>query len=251
MIITIIIATYNAANTIKRCIDSIISQKTADVELIVVDGNSTDNTVEILKSYGNDIDLIISEKDKGIYDAWNKRIKNASGDWIMFLGADDTLIENALNSYITFITESVTSDVDYLCSKNEYLSTQSVFIKHIGKPYIWSVQLHKMDVAHVASLHNRNLFKEVGVYDLRYPICADYELLLRKKENLKTCFFDSVVARMQIGGVSFSVKAIKEAYHIRKQHKTISGNLNRGIFLWQVFVFYMSRLKTNILLSLK
>ena len=87
--ISIIVATYNADNTIKRCIDSIVCQKSNEIELLVMDGRSQDQTMNILESYGNMIDILKSEPDRGVYDAWNKALQMANGEWIMFLGADD------------------------------------------------------------------------------------------------------------------------------------------------------------------
>ncbi|MBP9970812.1 MAG: glycosyltransferase, partial [Paludibacteraceae bacterium] len=100
MKISIIIATYNASKTLNRCLDSIVSQKNSEVELIIIDGGSTDETLSVINSYSSDIDYVLSEKDNGLYDAWNKGIKAAKGDWIMFLGADDQLLSNALEKYI-------------------------------------------------------------------------------------------------------------------------------------------------------
>ena len=90
-IISIIIATYNAEKTLKRCLNSIVSQKKDQLELLIIDGCSTDRTMDIVREFAESIDVIVSEVDKGIYDAWNKGIRLATGEWIMFLGADDYL----------------------------------------------------------------------------------------------------------------------------------------------------------------
>ena len=101
-IISIIIATYNAEKVLKRCLDSIVTQKTGNVEVLIVDGNSTDSTMEIVQSYGTDVDYSLSEKDKGIYDAWNKALKVAKGDWIMFLGSDDYILPGSIKIYLDY-----------------------------------------------------------------------------------------------------------------------------------------------------
>ena len=102
-LISIIIATYNAGSTLESCLKSIIAQKNDLIELLIIDGKSSDNTLKIVNAYRNQIDIFISEKDKGIYDAWNKGIVLANGQWIMFIGADDILYSDVLEGYIDFI----------------------------------------------------------------------------------------------------------------------------------------------------
>lgn len=85
-IISIIIATYNAEKTLKRCLSSIISQKNDQLELLIIDGGSVDRTMDIVKDVSQSIDVIISEPDKGLYDAWNKALRLATGEWIMVFG---------------------------------------------------------------------------------------------------------------------------------------------------------------------
>ena len=91
--------------------------------------------------------------------------------------------------------------------------------------------------AHVGSLHKRVLFDEVGGFDLSFRICADYELLLRKREKLKWHFQDEIMAEMKIGGVSFSMAAIREAYRIRKFHRSVNPFVNALVFCRGVITF--------------
>ena len=104
-LLSIIIATYNAGNTLDACLTSITKQKSSEIELLIIDGGSSDKTLDIIHSYGDKIDVLISEPDKGIYDAWNKGISHATGAWIMFIGADDILVENSLSPYIQYVKQ--------------------------------------------------------------------------------------------------------------------------------------------------
>lgn len=99
--ISIVIATFNAAKTLERCLQSIVPQLTDATELVIVDGGSEDETLSIIKKYEQYVAYTVSEPDKGIYDAWNKGVKVAHGEWIMFIGADDILLPNALTLYLT------------------------------------------------------------------------------------------------------------------------------------------------------
>lgn len=226
--ISIIIATFNASTSIKRCLDSIVSQLTEETELVLVDGGSKDSTNEIIKSYGDKIAIHVSESDKGIYDAWNKGVKLSHGKWVAFVGADDILLPGALGCYLDVINSTSNIETyDYICAYNEYADEKGNVLNVIGGAPEWSVYRKRMNAAHVASLHSKkNLFETVGGYDLSFKICADYELLLRKKDKLKYVFIPEHIARMQMGGMSFSTRAVKETYRIRQKHQSINSCLN-------------------------
>ena len=243
--ISIIIATYNAAKTLRTCLDSIVPQLTDETELILVDGKSKDETNDIIGSYGSKVAVHISEPDKGIYDAWNKGVKAATGEWVMFVGADDVLLPNALNEYLKVIhaTEDICS-YDYICAHNEYVDMRGKQLKLLGGKPQWSKMRRGMVAAHVASLHNRtNLFGTVGGYNLDFRICADYELLLRKKDKLRYLFIPAHIARMKVGGMSFSTKAIIETYKIRRLHHSLPFLLNELYLLrdWAAYKSFIFR----------
>lgn len=240
-IISIIIATYNASDTILACLGSIENEINSDCELIIIDGNSTDNTLDLLNEKKELIDVLISEPDKGIYDAWNKGIEKSKGKWIMFLGADDLLLKNSLLTYLEFLRERNSSAYDYVCAKNEYINLDGKFIKDIGREPKWKAMKYYMPAAHVASLHNKKLFNEIGVFNLEYKICADYELLSRKRDKLNYKFINHKIAQMQTGGMSFSFRALIEQFHIRKRHLNIIINVITLIFQITLFI----KLKMN------
>lgn len=226
--ISIIIATYNASSTIRRCLDSIVHQKNEEVELLIVDGASKDSTLDILKEYADVIDVLISESDKGLYDAWNKGILASKGKWIMFVGADDMLNDDAIESYLKYLSEVDTEGIDFITAKADVVDDKGNTLYKLGKPYDWNEFRKVFRISHGSSLHNRVLFDEVGMFDISYKICADYELLLRKKLN--ALFFDKKVFIMQDGGMSTTMKALDDAYRAKMQHKSqsyIGANLLR------------------------
>lgn len=246
--ITIIIATYNADKYLQNCLNSIISQNDMLSELIIIDGKSNDRTVDIIKKNQKYISYWVSEPDKGIYDAWNKGIQVAKGDWIMFLGADDLLLPDALKHYSSILEEIKNiQSYDYICARNEYVDMKNNLIKVFGEDATWKEMKKKMSAAHVASLHNKRLFDQVGQYHIKYKICADYELLLRKGSKLKSIFIPSKIARMKVGGASFSSNAIMEIFEIRKQHKTVSKLTNRLLLFKNYCEFYFFIFRKSLL----
>lgn len=120
---SIIIATYNAAETLNACLNSIRSQKAEEVELIVVDGNSADATREIVQENMDIIDIYIHEKDKGIYDAWNKGVKASCGEWILFIGADDILCPDTISFYKDALAKTDCTKIDYVSAWVNYVDS--------------------------------------------------------------------------------------------------------------------------------
>jgi glycosyltransferase involved in cell wall biosynthesis len=220
-LISIIVAVFNGAKTLERCIDSVVQQSYPNKELIIIDGGSTDGTVELLKAYQKNISYWISEPDNGIYEAWNKGLTHASGDWVAFLGADDIYLPDALQAYAGYLLEHQNMQLDYVSSRVN-LVRDNVVIRTIGKPWSWNAFRRYMNVAHVGSLHSKALYKKYDVYDTGYKICADYELLLRPRASLKAGFLNMPTVNMNIGGASDSIMAIQETMRA----KVTSGGRN-------------------------
>ncbi|WP_277639608.1 glycosyltransferase family 2 protein [Bacteroides graminisolvens] len=229
MKISIIIATWNAGKTLQECLDSIIPQLTKEVELIVIDGNSNDNTMDILNNNRHFISYLISESDYGIYDAWNKGIRVSRGNWLMFIGADDKLLATAITDYLNFISK-VESSFDIISSKRLMTDIDGKEIRTVGSIWSWPSCLKGMPISHPGALHNRKLFDDVGLYSLNYKIAADYELLLRKGSVLETAFIDKITIVVSEGGVSDSYKAIKEYYKVLKSCSNVS--FLKVLMLW-------------------
>lgn len=232
--ISIIIATWNAAKTLNRCLDSIVPQLTEETELILVDGGSTDRTNEIIKSYGDKIAMHVTELDRGIYDAWNKGVRAAHGEWVMFVGADDRLLPASIRHYLTFIKQQ-TEPKDLISSKRMMVTLNNKEMYAVGSLWSWPSCLKGMPISHPGALHSKHLFEEVGLYDISYKIAADYELLLRKGAHLKTAFLDEVTILVSEGGVSDSYEAISEYFRVlRNLHEVPYGKA-----LWLYLNMYL------------
>ncbi len=200
-LITIITATYNAENNLSTAIQSIREQTYDNIEYIIVDGASTDGTVDIIRANEDVIDYWISESDTGIYNAWNKGLRLSGGDWIAFLGADDIYVKGAIQDYMASILSCGDNLPQYISSRVNLIFGPTVLCT-VGKQWNWETFRKYMNVAHVGSLHHRLLFEQYGFFDESYKICGDYEFLLRPKSNLRAAYLNEITVNMSINGVS-------------------------------------------------
>ncbi len=225
--ISIITASYNNGSTIVKTIESILNQSQLDFEFIIIDGNSNDNTVDIIKTYETNFKnkkisfKWISEPDNGIYEAWNKGIKLANRQWVCFIGTDDILMKDYIKTYSKFIENN--NNLEYISSIVHVIKNDKI-IRVIDEGWDWDLFKRNMDIGHVGSLHNMNLYKRLGLYDERLKIVGDYDLLLRAKNTLKAGYINKLTVRMGADGISSNnlLLALKETKYIKIKHKTVS-----------------------------
>ena len=207
-LVSVITVVYNSVATVEDTIRSVIRQDYDNIEYIVIDGGSTDNTLNIIKKYEYGIDVLISEPDKGIYDAMNKGIKSSSGDIIGFLNSDDfykdsTVISDVVNQF-KFNPESslIFGDVVFVDPLN---SDKIVRFYNSRKFKAWKLRFGWMP-PHPASFFKRSAYEQVGNFSLEYKIAADYELFVRMLLVHKLTFtrINKVLIRMRAGGLSTS-----------------------------------------------
>ena len=179
MKISIITVCYNAEKYIKDTIESVLEQDYPDIEYIIIDGASTDQTLNIIQNFNDRIDCLISEKDKGIYDAMNKGIAKATGDVIGILNADD-VYENQY--VISLIMQSFTDGVSIVYGDIEYVKQDDlskVVRKWRAGKYIHGKFKWGWMPPHPGFFIKKSSYKEYGVYHLHLATSADYELMLR------------------------------------------------------------------------
>jgi hypothetical protein len=217
--ITLIVATRNAARTLPQALQSIWDQQEPRVEVIVIDAASTDSTLSLLYGANDRIDYWLSEPDEGIYDAWNKGLAEAHGEWIGFLGSDDRLLPGALSAYRDAI-RSGDPELEYLSSRIRKTSASGRSRIH-GQPWAWTNFRRWMTVAHPGSLHHRSLFAELGCFNPCYRSAGDYELLLRAGITLRAGFLNRVTATMQSGGISDSILSLRETFRAQIQTRSL------------------------------
>lgn len=176
--VSIIIATHNAEKYIRRALDSVLKQQNITFECLVIDGKSTDSTVDILRSYEDKI-TYISEKDKGIFDALNKGVRMAQYEWIYILGADDELISST--SLADLLSGDDVNDKDVVYGNIMVRYPDGTLIQNHSKHY--SLVRRCMFACHQGIIMKRRCILELGGFSLKYPLCADFDLIQRAYLN--------------------------------------------------------------------
>jgi glycosyltransferase involved in cell wall biosynthesis len=235
---SIIIAVFNGSNALGHTIVSVLNQTYSNFELIIVDGGSTDNTIEVIQRFECNIAYWVSEPDSGVYDAWNKGLAKSKGRWISFLGAGDEYKVDALAIYHEFISLHPSKNFDYISSKVA-LVHEGNLLRILGKKWEWVEFRRAMLVAHVGSIHNSSLYERLGSYNKSYKIVGDYELLLRSGNKLKAGYIDVITANMGTGGISDSYSAILEAARAKyftAKLSMVSIILGAGVAIVKLFL---------------
>ena len=233
--ISIVTVTYNSVKTLERTIQSIISQTFYDYEYIIIDGGSTDGTIDIIKKYEKHISFWVSEPDEGIYDAMNKGINHASGKWIHLLNSDDYYYDNS-------VLEKVSN-----CLENEdnfYYFT--MLQKHDGREniYRWNSNLYKLwysaYLPHPTMFVSKKAYNLIGLYDTQFKIAADHDFTLRLiKNKILPKYQDIMCTVMTLGGFS-SINANATFNDFRKV--TVYNGMN-WIISYLIYLFKIIKYK--------
>ncbi|MNF98627.1 PGL/p-HBAD biosynthesis glycosyltransferase [compost metagenome] len=205
MKISIITVCYNSAKTLEKTIISVGNQSYTDIEYIIIDGNSKDNTLEIIQTHSDTISKWISEPDSGLYDAMNKGIRMATGDLIGILNSDDT-----------FYSTTVLSEIAAFHSKNNIEASVGNIVQHKVDDRIVRVYSSKnwnpeklvkgFMPPHPSIFFKKDLFQKFGNYELGFKIGADYELITRffLKNKISWSYSGITTTAMLVGGLSSS-----------------------------------------------
>lgn len=202
---TIITAVYNRASEIAGCLHSVANQTYPDVEHLVIDGASTDGTLEVIGSNAHDRMTMVSEPDEGIYDALNKGIRRASGEIVGLLHSDDvfsedTVIEQVARSFTEDEVDCVYGDLDYVSAENPMRVVRR-----------WRAGLFRRNrlrfgwmPPHPTLFVRKSLLEQCGLYDTSYRIAADYKLILTlfSRDEIAVGYVPKTLVKMRVGGES-------------------------------------------------
>jgi len=230
MRISIITATFNSEKTISKAVNSVKNQTFGNIEHIIIDGKSTDKTLEIIKQY-NHISKVISEKDEGIYYALNKGIKQASGDIIGFLHADDffpnsEIIEKIAKTFADTKIDALYGNLQYVAQNN----TEKIIRNWKSDKFDKKMLKKGWMPPHPTFYAKKELYNLYGSFNTNFKIAADYDLMLRfLKQDITTFYLPEIIVKMRVGGVSNrSLKTIIQKS--TEDYKVIRNNKIGGIF---------------------
>ena len=202
--ISIVTISYNSSKTIRDTIDSVLCQDYDNIEYIIIDGKSTDDTIEIVKSYGDKISYFISEEDDGLYDAMNKGIRAATGDVVGIINSDDFyytdhVVSDVAEVFIFNDVDSVYGDLLYVDtvdadSIRRYWKSGNFNIKKMRKG--WAIP-------HPTFFVKKEIYNKFGLYSIRLKNASDYEMALRLlyKNKISVIYLPKIMVKMRIGGI--------------------------------------------------
>lgn len=244
--ISIITVVFNNVKDIEYTISSVISQTYSNIEYIVIDGASTDGTLEVIYKYQDSIDKVISEPDKGIYDAMNKGLSLATGDYVLFLNSGDTLYDE--HTISTVVQKGNGADIIYGETKLVDEHRKIIGNRRHKTPsrFDWKSFRYGMNICHQAIYIKRAI---TTPYDLQYQLSADIDWIIRAAKKAKTTQnINTYVTQYLVGGMSQKrhQQSLKERYQIFKKHYgAINNIINHGIIACRLLIYRIKHGKTR------
>ncbi len=216
--VSVVTVVFNAALTLRDSIESVLDQKGIDLEYIIIDGGSTDGTVDIIKEYSDRLAYWVSERDSGIYDAMNKGIAQATGALVGIINSDDWYASGVLKT----VYDQHLKNPDAVIHGDMMLVSESAEDLYLlPAPDHPSVQgeFRKMTVNHPATFVPRHLYEKYGTFDLSYRLSADYELIIRLlNKGVQFVPLHQVTSYFRLGGQSGGLETYKENFTIQRKY---------------------------------
>ncbi|MDB5014862.1 MAG: glycosyl transferase [Daejeonella sp.] len=244
--LSVITVVYNNARDIERTILSIVNQTYSNVEYIVIDGNSTDGTLNVIEKYKSNITHLISEKDAGIYDAMNKGLEFATGDYVLFMNSGDEIYDP--ETVANVFASSPGADIYYGETEMYDQQWKSLGQRRHTAPenFTWKSFKYGMSISHQAIYIKRSL---VELYDLNYKLSSDIDWILKAAKKAKKIVNTRMyVAKYLVGGMSKSKhrESLKERFEIFTKHYGLIPNLaNHLVIAANLLTYFLKHRRTN------
>jgi len=222
-LITVITIVYNRCEHMAATIESVLAQTYDNMEYIIIDGGSTDGTVEVIQRYEEAIDYWISEPDQGIGDAFNKGVRASTGKWVNFMNCGDRF---ASADTVDHIVAHVDEKADVVFGRTTVVDDKGTRIVTHGRPFENQRLSRGMNIPHQSAFHNTDYFRDYGLFDTSFKTSMVYEMFMRKRP-LSAIFVNEVASYMLVAGISETADYVrlKEARMIKQKHRPDLGSL--------------------------
>ncbi len=228
-LISIITVVRNGEKYLEQTIQSVLNQTYKNIEYIIIDGASTDGTLDIVRKYEDQIAYWVSEPDNGICHAWNKALNHAKGKWLYFLGADDYFWStDTIKQIVPYLCEAYPS-VRVVYGRVAIVTEKGEILQMSGVPWVNAKRriLEVMSIPHQGVFHHQSLFEYHGRFNETFRVAGDFELLLRELKTRDAFFISEMtVAAMRVGGVSSdpyqSLRLLQEMHSARRSQGFVS-----------------------------
>jgi glycosyltransferase involved in cell wall biosynthesis len=251
-VISLITVCFNAERFIEQTIESVLSQTYPHIEYVIIDGGSTDSTVNIIRKHESRLAFWQSQPDRGVSHAFNLGCAAATGQWLLYLNADDFLLgPTVIEHMVPYLIQHSEKDIVFgrvvLVTRDE--EPQSLPLPKIyGSPWRWEIFRLVNTIPHQASFINRRYFERVGGFDENFRIAMDYELFLRRGKKLQAQQIPIVLVGMRIGGLcSPVIRSLNESRLAQQKTKALPQGLIWINFFLQAGRFYLGRIGHKIL----
>jgi len=247
-LISIITVCYNAEEYIEQCIQSVLSQDFDNFEYIIIDGGSTDATLNVIEKYQDELAYWHSKPDRGISHAFNQGLEQAKGEWIVFLNADDCYCNTKVLSSIASVLR-VSANIDLVYGQIQIVKRQQCIEPIsglVGQSWEWKSFRFHSTIPHPASFTHKRLFERLGLFDENFRNALDYEFYLRAGKTLKVLYVSDLWVWMRTGGMSTD-----EAY--RSYAESRDAQIKHAVFghsiAWVIYIYYVMRIWLGKLLQ--
>ncbi|AMR33975.1 hypothetical protein A0256_22265 [Mucilaginibacter sp. PAMC 26640] len=232
--VTIVTTVYNAVHTIETTIRSVINQTYPNIEYVIIDGGSTDGTLNVINKYKNKIAQVVSEPDQGIADGFNRGIARATGQWIGMINGDDWYAPNAVELMMGAVNPG-----DNICCGNIMLIAGNGY-QRIKRSSVNRLNFG-MYVMHPTCFVRREVYQQIGQYDCFFKIAMDFDMFLRmKRAGYKIKYVDALIAYMRAGGASADVDSMHQ-----EELSVMRRNLSYPAFLVSLLYKRMDIIRWN------
>jgi glycosyltransferase involved in cell wall biosynthesis len=247
---SIIVPTFNSAKAVHTALDSILQQTFTDFEVIFMDGKSKDNTIEIINNYCDSRTKVFSEPDKGVFDAMNKGVKKSCGNWIYFLGSDDSLYDENVLADVSAFLGSGNYDVAY----GDVVSAR---FEGVYGGIFDADKLLKQNICHQSIFFRRSVFKKVGNFNVHYKTQADWDYNFKWffAKNVQHVYLNRIIARYADGGLSSNGDPL---FEMEKFHRYLLHSMQAldfksrfNLLRTEFLKAYTARSKNNMIEVLK